>query len=251
MSSAAELQLLYKTANAPILPFPFPHFFVQDVFPADFYESLQQNLPDPAALIPIEQARPVRGYKERFVLELRGQFLNRIPEDKRRFWQDFGNWLVDGKFRQIMLAKFGQHVQHRFQSAPNVEFEDEAMLVEDITNYALGPHTDSPRKVITFLFYLPKDRSQIHLGTSIYVPRDPQFRCQGGPHYPKEHFERITTMPFTPNSLFCFFKTDNSFHGVEPVSDPDCRRWLLLFDIYLKGGAGPAPMTQWRARVSS
>ena len=36
MASAAELQLLYKTANAPILPFPFPHFFVQDVFPAGF-----------------------------------------------------------------------------------------------------------------------------------------------------------------------------------------------------------------------
>jgi hypothetical protein len=234
MASAAETHLLYKTANAPILPYPYPHFFVPDVFPEDFYQALQQNLPDPSALIPLEEARPVRGYKERFVLELKGQFLNRIPEDKRRFWQDFANWFVGGAFGQLMLRKFGGQVQQRFQDMPNVEFEDEAMLVEDITNYSLGPHTDTPRKVITFLFYLPKDRSQIHLGTSIYVPKNPQFRCVGGPHHKFDDFDRMATMPFSPNSLFCFFKTDHSFHGVEPVTDPDCRRWLLLFDIYLK-----------------
>ena len=39
-------------------------------------------------------------------------------------------------------------------------------------------------------------------------------------------------MPFLPNSLFLFLKTDASFHGVETVGDPDCRRWLLLYDIY-------------------
>jgi len=240
MASAAELQLLYKTANAPILPFPFPHFFVQDVFPAGFYDQLQQNLPDPSALIPIEQARPVRGYKERFVLELKSHYLDRIPENKRAFWLDLSRWLVGGSFMQSMLAKFAPQFEQRFRGAPGVEFEDEAMLVEDITNYSLGPHTDAPRKVITFLFYLPRDRSQFHLGTSIYVPKDPQFRCAGGPHYKSADFERVTTMPFTPNSLFCFFKTDNSFHGVEPVADPDCRRWLLLFDIYLKQKPSPA-----------
>ncbi len=42
-------------------------------------------------------------------------------------------------------------------------------------------------------------------------------------------------MPFAPNSLFVFLKTDSSFHGVEPVSDPDTRRWLLLYDIFCPG----------------
>jgi hypothetical protein len=34
--------------------------------------------------------------------------------------------------------------------------------------------------------------------------------------------------------LFVFFKTDNSFHGVEPVTDPNTKRWLLLYDIYVR-----------------
>jgi hypothetical protein len=108
------------------------------------------------------------------------------------------------------------------------------MLVEDVTKYALGPHTDSPKKVITMLFYLPRDLSQSHMGTSIYLPKDPAFRCQGGPHYKFDGFQRLHTMPFVPNSLFVFFKTDNSFHGVEPVTDPDTKRWLLLYDIYVR-----------------
>jgi hypothetical protein len=40
-------------------------------------------------------------------------------------------------------------------------------------------------------------------------------------------------MPYVPNSLFAFFKNDMSFHGVERVQDPDCRRWLLLYDMYV------------------
>jgi len=89
------------------------------------------------------------------------------------------------------------------------------------------------------LFYLPPDTSQSHLGTSIYIPNNPAFSCPGGAHHPREHFSRLHTNPFVPNSLFAFFKTDNSFHGVEPVMDPDTRRWLLLFDIYAKQGGQP------------
>ena len=41
MSSSAELHLSYKVGNAPVSMFPFPHFYVQDVFPQDFYDQLQ------------------------------------------------------------------------------------------------------------------------------------------------------------------------------------------------------------------
>ena len=44
-------------------------------------------------------------------------------------------------------------------------------------------------------------------------------------------------MPFKPNALFAFVKTETSFHGVEPVTDPDTKRWLLLYDIYVRQAA--------------
>lgn len=230
----AELQLAYKVGNAPFSMFPFPHFYIPDVFPADFYRRLQQNLPDPSAMRPIEEVRRLKGYKERFVLGLDEKSLATLPEGKRAFWRETAGWLVGSNFRSLVLRKFQPYIDLRFKENTEVEFFDEALLVQDVTNYSLGPHTDALRKVITMLFYLPADDSQSHLGTSIYLPNDPDFRCQGGPHHDRGSFSLLHTNPFLPNSFFAFFKTDNSFHGVEPVGDPDCRRWLLLYDIYIR-----------------
>jgi len=149
-------------------------------------------------------------------------------------------WLVGGAFSRVLTRKFHSYLVQRFEGR-KISLYDEALLVQDTTNYALGPHSDAPRKVITLLFYLPKDTSQQHLGTSIYVPRDREWTCLGGPHYQHEDFERLWTMPFLPNSLFVFFKTDRSFHGVEPVADPDTRRWLLLYDIFVQPPHDEAP----------
>jgi len=233
MSSDAELQLIYKVANAPVNPWPFPHFYVPDIFPADYYAKLQAMLPEPDAMKALPDVRPVPkdSYRERFVIVLSPEALQVLPEEQRAFWSDMRNTLMGGAFARTMLEKFNAPISQRF-AGQRIRFYDEALLVKDTTHYALGPHSDSPRKVITMLFYLPRDDSQRHLGTSIYLPRDRNFRCPGGPHYPREGFERLATMPFMPNSLFVFLKTNNSFHGVEPVTDPDTRRWLLLYDIH-------------------
>ncbi len=235
MFSDVEMHLAYKVGNAHINMFPFPHIYVKDVFPDNYYQRLQESLPDPKAMLPIEQVRPVKGYKERFVLELNDKNLGPLSPEVRDFWKDMQNILVErGNFSNLVFTKFQPFIEQRFQGQPGLGFNAETLLVEDTTNYKLGPHTDSPRKVVTMLFYLPKDDSQSHLGTSIYIPNNTEFRCPGGPHHAREHFSRLHTLPFLPNSMLAFFKTDNSFHGVEAVNDPDCRRWLLLFDIYVK-----------------
>jgi len=217
-------------------PYPYPHFFVQDVFPPDYYGQLQAMLPErEKTMKPLPEVRSIGGgaYRERFVMVLQreGELMEGLTEDQRAFWTGLRGMLVGGAFGQMLLDKFRPAVGPRF-AGKNVTFYDEAMLVQDTVNYKLGPHTDAPRKVITLLFYLPPDESQRELGTSIYLPKDRQFRCPGGPHYDRANFDRMWTMPFLPNSLFVFCKTDNSFHGVEPVTDPDTRRWLLLYDIF-------------------
>ena len=114
-----------------------------------------------------------------------------------------------------------------------LNFYDELLLINDTLNYKLGPHTDAPRKVMSFLFYLPKDESQIKLGTSIYVPKDLSFHCSGLSHHSHDDFINIHTNNFLPNSVFAFIKTNNSFHGLEKIVT-DERRWVLLYDIYVR-----------------
>lgn len=246
----AELQLAYKAANAPFKMFPYPHFYERDIFPADFYQQIQKNLPDPQAMIPIEKARGLKGYDERFVLDIGNIDKAGLPEDKLAFWRAVHEWLViKGNFGTLIFQKFKPFIEQRFAGRTDVEFYSEALLVQDITNYKLGPHTDAPRKVVTMLFYLPADESQKHMGTSLYLPNDANFTCPGGPHYPREQFSRLYTNPFLPNSMFAFFKTNNSFHGVEPVGDPGTKRWLLLYDIFVRETA-PQPKVTFNTNVT-
>jgi len=235
MSSNVNLHVLYKVANSPVSVFPFPHIYVRDVFPADFYREIRQHLPPAGVYKDLKALNRVDAdYPDtRLVMVVNPENIQALAEPIRSFWDGFARWLLGG-FGQTVLAKFGQFLDRRFGNSRAMEYYDEALIVQDYSTYSLGPHTDSPSKALSFLFYLPPDDSLAHLGTSIYFPKDPTFTCHGGPHHPFERFERVATMPYLPNSLFAFVKTHNSFHGVEPIQETGIRRDLLLYDIKVK-----------------
>jgi hypothetical protein len=228
-----ELQVLYKIGNAQVREYPYPHIYVPDIFPEDFYREMRRNLPPQGTLKNLGELGRVKGnsYPERGVLPLGEENLAALEPQQRAFWQGVRQWLLGPRFIDTMLRKFAPYLAQRFGDLRNVRFGHEALIVRDRTNYALGPHTDSPTKALAFLFYLPADASLAHLGTSIYVPEDPAFVCAGGPHYSYDKFRRMLTMPYVPNALFAFMKTHNSFHGVEPIEDQGVQRDLLLYDI--------------------
>jgi len=246
MPLSAEQHLIYRVVNLDVKMYPFPHFYVEDVFPAKYYARVLEFFPHVASMPTLKAVRSVGpDYSEqRLCVPLVPEHVDKLPAGQRDFWADTAQWLLADTFFNALMQKFQPFLAERFKGFADVPFYNEALLVDDHTRYSLGPHTDSPKKVLTLLFYLPPDLCQQHLGTSIYVPRDPQFRCLGGPHYPFEHFEGIFTVPFRPNSLFGFVKTANSFHGVEPLAESDtCRRQLLLYDVNvpLEFGLGSRP----------
>jgi hypothetical protein len=253
MSSHVEQHTLYQVANAPLRGHPFPHILVHEVFEPAFYRRLQENL------LPAEHMRPIREVRKlgkkysdaRYVLGFGPDALGALPGPQRAFWQELAGWLLAMPFAQVLFAKFADGIAQRFGQHERSLY-NEALLVDDRTSYSLGPHSDAETKVVTVLFYLPADASRPHLGTSIYAPRDPAFRCPGGPHYPFENFDRVVTMPYVPNTMFAFLKTDNSFHGVEPIRDADYRRHLLLYDIYCtREDLAPAPRAQAPAAAAA
>lgn len=233
MSSSVSWHVLYKIANAPINLFPFPHIYVRDVFPHDFYRELRKHIPPPTALKGLKALGRVAGdYPDsRQVLPLSVEAVKTLDEPLRAFWDGLASWMLGGQFGQILLPRFAEFLEARFGDLRQVRFHDEALVVQDYSTYSLGPHSDSPSKVAAFLFYLPEDDSLSHLGTSLYVPKSPGLRATSGIHYEFADFERVATMPFLPNSLFAFIKTDISFHGVEPIAEQNVRRDLLLYDI--------------------
>ena len=81
------------------------------------------------------------------------------------------------------------------------------------------------------MFYMPQDDSVPYLGTSIYRPIDSNIRLESSDasHYPRNAFKEVKRMDYLPNSFYGFFRTANSFHGVEPIEEAVERNSLLYY----------------------
>lgn len=206
-----EGHVLYALRNAQVKEWPFPHFYVEEVFPEDFYQTMVRELVGKA------------DYKE-----VQGKYHGRTFAAQSCL--PGLEWMAGERFLREVCAIFARHVKERFEGRNSGIYGD-VRLIRDCKGYFIGPHTDAQWKVVSLLFYMAVDGWFQEHGTSVYLPKDRSFRCKGGPHHKFEAFDLIHTAPYLPNSCFGFFKTDNSFHGVEPI-DADFRRDVLLYNVY-------------------
>jgi hypothetical protein len=237
MSFDVEQHLHYRIANAQVLAYPFPHFYIPDVFPADWYWEARARLPEQRYYKRLDETGAVAkgAYVERFVCDLGDARRAEIERDGEPGpWSEIGPVFEGPEFAQRVLSCFNDSVVERFGQDSELDFELECRLVRDFSNYAISPHTDTPRKLVSLLFYMPSDDSMRELGTSIFAPNDPNFRCDGRAHHPFKNFKKVMTAPYLPNSLLGFFKTDRAFHGVERIERPRTQRDSLLYNIYVK-----------------
>lgn len=210
-----------KLANVKIDNHPYPHFVIDNIFPDEFYKELLKNpIPKNDLVNLVESKRVGSGYSgARYVVNL-DPSMPTLSYELRSLYENFAKWL-HYYFKNMLLNKF---------NLPTNNILADALYTKDYQTYSLGPHTDKITKVLTCLIYLPTDNSLSQYGTTIYTPKDKTFTCAGGPHHKRKDFDIFKTIEFVPNRMFCFQKTNNSFHGVEPV-DSDVERTLLIFDL--------------------
>lgn len=224
--------IIYRIANAPIQSYPYPHFYVEKIFPDRFYQDLLTSFPTLPHFVNLSQTGSVTpgSYQERFVLTLEKSNLNKLNFIQNVFWQRFYLAIQNNSWISMLLKKFQPYIKKRFgKNYPNITFSPVAELICDQTHYAIGPHTDLPGRALTLLFYFPQTSTLSHLGTSLYRPIDPTFKCKGLTHHSFDDFIKVQTVPFLPNSVFGFCKSDHSFHGVEPIEEKKVQRNLMNY----------------------
>ncbi|MGE0717843.1 MAG: hypothetical protein AB7P02_20515 [Alphaproteobacteria bacterium] len=232
-----EAHLLARIAGAPRRDKPFPFVRADGVFPDAFYRRLLASLPSGDVLPPlVDSGRVGATYpRERRVLALTPEGMATLPDAERPLWAGLAEILLGRRFLDALSARFRREITERFPDGCVTKVE--ATYCDDSARYVLEPHTDAPQKLITAIFYLPDAAGQEHLGTTLYAPIDPDFRCPGGPHHDRQLFRPVGTVPYRPNTMFAFVKTDRSFHGVERVADADLYRRVLIVNAY--GKAAP------------
>ncbi len=88
----------------------------------------------------------------------------------------------------------------------------------------IRPHTDTQRKIITFVFTMVGDGewdAGWGGGTAVVRPKDPALSFNRVNRYLEfEDVEVVKTFPFDPNQALIFVKTFNSWHAVTPMTAP-------------------------------
>lgn len=189
---------------------------------------IQHAIPDDYLRTLDALGRTSNNYPNRWVMPLHSN-LPMLPQESRQIWQMTYDCITN-VIAPALLNQFGAVLRDRFQKLPPLHMD--VLYVRDRQNYKLGPHTDSPSKICTFLIYLAAPGIQ-GPGTSFYVPRQAGFTCAGGPHHKREDFDLIKTVPYQANLMCAFAKTDRSFHGVEKIIDNTTRN-LLICDIQIR-----------------
>ncbi len=229
-----QAHFTYNLANATVRNWPFPHLYYENVFPDEFYTNLIKFMPK---FLDYSQVSKVRGvtsdsgspaYPDRFVIALDDKM-----EDFGSYWNIAKNVIRSESTSFTLLEKFRETINTRLGNDFTVE--PDALLIRDRTNYEIGPHSDHPRRVVILIIYLPETSTKQHLGTSLYIPNIEGMICPGGPHYNRNKFTRVYTAPYKPNSALAFVKTDNSFHGVEPVAEGEERNIIHYFAKNING----------------
>ncbi len=237
----AKKHSLERIAATPVVVQPFAHMVVENIFPDAFYAELRRRLlPTQAYRQLASTGRVSKSYNPaRHVLM--SDDLDQVVGDPeaRDFWKSLFATYCDDAFTNLWLKCFEPQIIERMRSGDvpfprtdsPVNLRREMILMRDGAGYELPPHTDSPSKVVSVLFYLPEDDTHPETGTALYQPKAAHFSHPGGPYLDWDDFDRVKTLPFQRNTLVAFPKTSTCFHGVEPVKDPDLRRDILLFDI--------------------
>lgn len=219
--------LIHRIELTPIKIHPYSHFHVEQIFPDAFYRELIENIPD------ISYFSQFESYPQRSSITLTKKTLERLPFPWFLFWYKFTTSIGTLNFKNVIFKKFQLPLKERFgEDLSQIKLGADISLFCDQPGYSIGPHTDHPSKILTLLFYLPISHNQKHLGTSIYTPKDRSVTYSGHKHYSFKDFDKLFTIPFVPNSVFGFLRSDYSFHGVEPINQQEKERISICYTLW-------------------
>jgi len=216
--------LVARLRTAEVVPEPYPHYYLERVFPEDYYRALLGHLPGSAVYQNLFEVTDYKlaHFRHRDQRDLNEGWTEALPGETKEFWDGFNEWFLGPDLARAVLASFAVSLRARFgeeESWPAASVESQ--LIRHRAGYFLGPHSDLYTKLVVLLIYLAPDESAAHLGTSLYRAKSPGFTSHDSTHYPFEDFVRVKTAPYRPNSLLAFLRSDVSFHGVEPLSERD------------------------------
>lgn len=218
--------------NAPVQSKPYPHIAFENFWPEDFYRLLLANKPES------QNYRRLNGANTRRQFILFDGSCDAGDEERRQLWKDVSDVLSSPEIEAALRERLDEGLRIRSRGSREdwpVKMYPRPVLYEDYDGYAIKPHPDTRRKVLTMMIYMPEDDSMKELGTTIF-----KISPKGLISWKHYGLTVDKTVPFMPNTGLAFvvihpkynpFRT--SWHGRDAIAvPPDKKRFSILNTYY-------------------
>ena len=216
--------------RAPAAQAPFLHLTLDLVFPDDFYAAMLANMPEAADYRPMHGRSKgldlADGAHTRVKIDLFPEYIRHLPAEKRAVWDVVGRALCSREVKNAFVRRLAPALRRRFGDRyAEVGLFPIPILTRDIPGYLIPPHTDTHWKGITVQLYLPRDRSNTHIGTIFHE------KLADGP------LAKVTQMTFAPNTGYAFAVGDDTWHSADRVGPEVKTRDSILLTYFVDAGA--------------
>jgi hypothetical protein len=219
------------TAEAFRKPYPLIRF--QNFFPSDFYARLLQRFPD------VDRFAGLNGDGTRREYALYDERSDPGSEESRTLWGIVRRVLASPEIAAALREKLDEGFRIRSKRSGEgwpIPMHPRPVLYTDLDGYAIKPHPDTRRKVLTMQIYLPQDDAQRELGTTIY-----KVSPMGVFAWKSYGLAKAQTLPFLPNTGYAFVVIHPaysllkaSWHGREAISVPIEKPRLSILNTYYR-----------------
>src|SRR5690606_13637004 len=120
---------------------PFPHFYIEEIFPPDWYRDLIARLPAQDYYVRLDETGSVTkgAYPERFICTLNEAL--EAEQDEHGSpgpWYELASIMGGPDFAYRIMSLFNDAVVKRFGAQSEIDFEVDCRLVRDFSNYAIS-----------------------------------------------------------------------------------------------------------------
>ncbi len=204
---------------------PYPVGYFCPAFPVDTYNVLQEAWPNEDLFLPI----PELGNKLSLSRTNNGKHWLRVI--KSRPWSLFHRAVTSSSFIERTIRTLHDKGIDIFVSDEKLATQWEFSMLPG-EGGSIRPHTDSPHKIITFVFSFSDDWPDGSGGTEIYKTRHPEMSFNFmNRQIDWNEIVFLRRMPFVGNQCTMFVKTFNSLHGVRPLNVPGRMRKTITVNI--------------------
>lgn len=217
---------------------PFPHFYIRDFLAENIYSQLRRNFPEDDQFKRSDAKRTsnVAALLHRRKIQLVDETISSWNRESSTIFGAISNVFRSRDFSLCVQAQFEAQIADRYGQKYLPTFT-RVELNRDEDGYEIKPHTDAPHKVFTLIFYLPDDDTNSAFGTYIYQPKVKSFTSEAPTQFDSNLFEIRKALPYKPNTVFGFMKTDRSFHGRPAIKGLKGHRDWMNISIQVNTGS--------------